>query len=351
MRRWFSNYRWCVCFTALGGGVVSTIAYNVMGRAVGFENVPSTALIPGMCIGAISGFIISFLVIRNRRQLMERLAAEQKIAADLKTEIDQRKRTEAELLFAKEEADLANRIKSEFLANMSHELRTPLNAIIGFSDAMRTETFGPISNARYTDYLEHISQAGKQLMGTINDVLDISKIEAGKVELREETVDVQYVVETCVSLMKQKSAEKQLSLRMVLADGPPALYADEQKLKQILTNLLSNSIKFTPEGGEIAISSVFNEKGCELRVSDTGIGIAPEDIPVALSTFRQVDSSINRKFEGTGLGLPLCKTLTELHGGVFELESEPGIGTTVSVHLPVDRIIGEYNPVPHRLSA
>jgi signal transduction histidine kinase len=337
----FKKYAWCAVFTLAGGCAVATVAYNVMGRMVGFGNLPLMSLLPGFCIGSISGFVISFLVIRNRNQLLERLAAEQRVAVDLKAEIDRRIRVEAELRAAKEEADLANRSKSEFLANVSHELRTPLNAIIGFSDTMGNEALGPVGNPRYREYLQDISQAGNHLLNLINDILDLSKIEVGKEELREDIVRISYVVDACTRLVKQRAEEKGVALRVDLSPQPERLFVDGQKLKQILINLLSNSVKFTEAGGRVTLSCRQDRDGYLFAVADTGIGIAEKDIPTAMTAFRQVDGALSRKYGGTGLGLPLSRSLTELHGGVFELRSKIGVGTTVSVRLPSDRIVPE----------
>lgn len=345
------TYYWCVILAFVGGCAVATIAYNVMGRAVGFENLPLTSLVPGFFIGSISGFVISFLVIRNRNHLLMRLAAEQEIAADLKLEIVQRQKVEMELLASKEEAELANRSKSEFLANVSHELRTPLNAIIGFSDTIRHEALGPVGNTRYLEYLQDISHAGNHLLSLINDILDISKIEAGKTELCEDVVRISHVIDACIRLVKQRADEKGIALTVDQAVLPASLLVDEQKLKQILINLLSNGVKFTPDGGEVTIRCRQDRAGYLFEIADTGIGIAPEDIPKALSAFRQVDGALNRRYGGTGLGLSLSRSLTELHGGTLELTSEVGVGTRVSVWFPNDRVVAEASLEGRGLSA
>ena len=338
------KYRWCPVFFLAGGAFVATVAYNVMGRAVGFENLTVASLVPGFSIGSISGLVISFLVIRNRNLLLDRLAAEQRYAGELKAEIAERKKFEAALQASKTEAELANRTKSEFLANVSHELRTPLNAIIGFADTMRTQVYGPVGDERYLDYLRDIGDSGRRLNAVISDILEISKIDAGKSEFRESEVAVYRLVSACLLLVRERATEKRIALVVDLANGPETILGDEQKLKQILVNLLSNAIKFTPEGGRVEIRCRRDGAACLLQVADTGIGIAPEDIPIAMAPFRQIEGDLNRKYDGTGLGLPLCKSLADMHAAGFEIESAVGAGTTVSVRLPADRV------VEHRLA-
>jgi PAS domain S-box-containing protein len=254
---------------------------------------------------------------------------------------------EKELEAAKEEAEAANRTKSQFLANMSHELRSPLNAIIGFAEIMKDEIFGPLSHPTYREYARDIRASGTHLLELINGILDLSKIEAGKLELREQVVDIRSAIETCLRLMMARAEKAQVELVSNIDAGQPGLYADERKFKQILLNLLSNSVKFTPEGGQVMTTAKLDSAGrFVLCVADTGIGIAPEDMEAALSAFRQVDSSLSRKYEGTGLGLPLTKALVELHGGAFEIESEPGRGTTVTITFPADRTRQDRVPRP-----
>jgi PAS domain S-box-containing protein len=247
---------------------------------------------------------------------------------------------EAALLHAKESAELANRTKGEFLANMSHELRTPLNAIIGFSELMGAEMLGPIGNAQYLSYTHDIHESAQHLLALINDILDAAKIEAGRTELAEETVDPVALVESVQRLLIGRAGRADLSLNIHLAPNLPNIRADETKLKQILINLAANSLKFTPKGGRVDLRAEVNETGeFVFIVSDTGIGIEPDDIPRALAPFGQVDSRLSRRFEGTGLGLPLAKSLVEMHGGAFRLVSTLGVGTTVTVHLPSERIL------------
>lgn len=241
---------------------------------------------------------------------------------------------------ARMQAEQADRSKSEFLANMSHELRTPLNAIIGFSDVMEHEAFGPLGSAKYQGYAKDIKRSGEHLLSLISDILDLSKIESGKDELREENVDVVSVVHATIRLVRQGAAAKGLCLGVNIAADAPMLRADERKLTQILINLLSNAIKFTEADGSVTLDVRCDPiLGYVFEVSDTGIGISPENIPKAMSQFSQIDSSINRQVDGTGLGLPLTKALVELHGGSLNLRSEVGVGTTVTARFPAERIL------------
>ncbi|MGO8914884.1 MAG: ATP-binding protein, partial [Stellaceae bacterium] len=240
---------------------------------------------------------------------------------------------------AKEQAETANRAKSEFLANMSHERRTPLNAILGFAEIIRDRLLGPVAD-RYAEYANDIHSSGTHLLGIINDILDLSKVEAGRLELVEEIVDIRGVVQSVVLLLRERVATAGLMLKVELPDALLLLRADERKLKQVLMNLLSNAVKFTPAGGDIIVR-VYGDsaRGVVIEVRDSGIGIAPRDIARALSPFGQVDSRLSRRYEGTGLGLPLARALAVLHGGSLELESVPGEGTTVRLTLPADRLV------------
>ena len=222
---------------------------------------------------------------------------------------------------------------------MSHELRTPLNAILGFAEIIRDRLLGPVAD-RYAEYAQDIHSSGTHLLGIINDILDLSKVEAGRIDLVEEIVDVQGIVRSVVLLLRERVATAELALKVELPDPVLLIRADERKLKQVLMNLLSNAVKFTPPGGEIRVGvRVESERGLVIEVRDNGIGIAAEDIARALSPFGQVDSRLSRRYEGTGLGLPLARALTELHGGVLELDSAPGRGTAVRIVLPPDRLV------------
>jgi signal transduction histidine kinase len=255
------------------------------------------------------------------------------------TDVTDRKRVELDLRRAKEEAELASRSKTEFLANMSHELRTPLNAIIGFSDILMGQIFGPLGDQRYDDYARDIRDSGLHLLNLINDVLDVAKVEFGKLELTEEAVDIAAVVESCMRLMRERAETAGIKLVRTLPEGLPYLQGDGRRLKQILLNLLSNAVKFTPTGGRVAIRAEYGKDGFRLIVEDTGIGIAAEDLEKALRPFGQIDSRLARKYQGTGLGLPLARSMAELHGGRLELDSAPNRGTTATLWLPPSRIL------------
>ena len=224
---------------------------------------------------------------------------------------------------------------------MSHELRTPLNAIIGFAEILSNELFGALGNARYLDYAKDIHESGHHLLALINDILDLSKIETGNIEIHEEVIDVYEVIQSCMRLSAERALIAGVDLVTDLTEGfLPALRADKRMVKQIVVNLLSNAIKFTPSGGRIAVTVRHDpDGGCILQIADTGIGIAPENISKALARFGQVDGEFTRKFEGTGLGLPLSQSLVELHGGTLEIESELGAGTTVTVRFPPERVV------------
>ncbi len=236
---------------------------------------------------------------------------------------------------ASEQAAAASRTKSEFLANMSHELRTPLNAIIGFSEVMMQQVFGPLGSERYREYARDVHNSGRHLLAIINDILDLSKIEAGKLELRMAPLDPREMLQACERLVSERAASAQLRFVVELPEGPmPAVLGDDTKIKQILLNLLSNALKFTPAGKEVRLSLLAGDDGVSFTVADQGIGMSDEELAAALEPFRQVDSSLSRRHEGTGLGLPLAKRLAELHRGTLSITSIKGEGTVAVVWLP-----------------
>jgi signal transduction histidine kinase/HAMP domain-containing protein len=245
------------------------------------------------------------------------------------------KEREARLDEARLQAEAASEAKSTFLATMSHELRTPLNAIIGFSEMLSGQVFGELGNPKYLDYARDIEQSGAHLLTIINHVLDLTKSHAGQLELVNENVDLVEVTECCAKMMRVECARAGLCLTVAVPSAPLPIWGDRAKLRQILLNLMSNAVKFTEPGGAVSVcAEATDDDRVVLRVVDTGIGMSPEDIPIALAPFGQVDSRFVRRYEGTGLGLPLTKALIELHGGSIAINSVRDRGTEITVALP-----------------
>jgi signal transduction histidine kinase len=246
-------------------------------------------------------------------------------------------RLNAQLVEAKQRAEEANQSKTEFLARVSHELRTPLNAIIGFSEIMTQGMFGEIEPPRYAAYVRDILVSGRHLLELVNDVLDLSKIEAGKMTLREAEIDLPVFVPQIIRLVEKAAAERQLTLEVKLADELPRLNADQRAFRQMLLNLLSNAIKFTLPGGSVGLAIAVKAGRLTVAVEDSGIGIAPENIAGCFRPFDQVDNVLTRRFEGSGLGLAITKALIEFHGGEIDLASTVGVGTQVMLAFPAHR--------------
>jgi len=261
-------------------------------------------------------------------------------------------RYEGALRQAKEEADSANLSKSQFIATMSHELRTPLNAILGFTEIMQQEVMGAIGNETYKSYIADIHVSGAHLLQLINDILDLTKAEAGMLELNEETVDLEEIIRAVVRITRASLEKAKLTVDIDLQSGLPLLRADERKVRQVLFNLIGNAVKFTPAGGSIAIRARFDRQtGMRMTVADTGIGIAPENLQRVMEPFVQIDNSLSRNHAGTGLGLPAVKAIMEVHGGTLTLHSAIGAGTEASVTFPPERAIVGDPQVPARSAA
>ncbi|HTP83890.1 MAG TPA: ATP-binding protein [Alphaproteobacteria bacterium] len=255
-------------------------------------------------------------------------------------DITVRKQIEADLQRAKTAAEAASRAKSAFLANMSHELRTPLNAVIGFSEVIRNQVLGPVGIERYREYATDINGAGRHLLEIINDILDLSKLDAMKLQLHEEWCVVADLVASTVTILRGEAETKDLRLSIDVPASLPALWVDPLRIRQVLTNLLSNAVKFTPAGGQVSLSAAVEASGeLALVIRDTGIGMTEAQIETALQPFGQANVSLNRPQQGTGLGLPLAKRLIELHGGRLDIVSTPDAGTEMTVRMPASRLL------------
>lgn len=261
-------------------------------------------------------------------------------------DITERRAASEALAQAKQAAELANRAKTEFLAAMSHELRTPLNAINGFAETMQAEILGPLGNDRYREYCGHIVEAGHHLTSLINDVLDVARVESGRVALREENIDPVALVRAALTMVGDRARAAELNLGETLPPSLPLLHGDPLRIKQVLLNLLANAVKFTPAGGRVTVHGRLDGRGgLVLEVEDTGIGISAQDQDKVMAMFGQADSRLERRYQGLGLGLPLARSMMELHGGRLEMDSEPGRGTRVRMCFPPDRL-RKVDPTP-----
>jgi signal transduction histidine kinase len=271
---------------------------------------------------------------------------------ELETTKAELEKTSADLMTALAAADAASKAKSEFLAAMSHELRTPLNAVIGFSEVMVNEVFGPLGSERYREYAQSIRGSGTHLLGLINDVLDMSRLTAGELKLSREELRVGDLIAEAVEVITLQAEAADVALIEDVEPWLPVMRVDRRRMRQVLVNLLTNAVKFTPSEGTVRICAHRRGDNIAIEITDTGIGMAAHDIPKALERFSQVDGSLARKYEGVGLGLPLAKHLTELHGGWLELQSEPGSGTIATVILPPGPVEPEFEspaPIPEKL--
>ncbi len=258
----------------------------------------------------------------------------------IQSDITKLKEAEAAISAAKDEAQTANRAKSEFLAHMSHELRTPLNSILGFTQVMKEQVFGPLGDEKYLDYAMNVNHSGQHLLALINDILDISKVEAGEITLEEEVFDLREVIASCIEMVTGQAGEPEDRIAFETAADLTHFKGDARIIKQVILNLLSNATKFTPAERAVSVSAGLDAEGCVyVAVADEGCGIAAEDIPKILEPFGQVRRSAHQAHAGTGLGLSLSKMLTELHGGRLNIDSVLDQGTTVTLRFPLERTV------------
>jgi signal transduction histidine kinase len=289
-------------------------------------------------IGAVVDYHLALRAETETERLKNHIAELERTKAALE-------KTSEDLSLALFAASSANETKARFLASMSHELRTPLNAIIGFSDFLLLEAFGPIGNARYTGYVRDIRGSGTLLLSLINDILDLSRLDAGQAVLADDPVDLNEVIGETARMLRLQALEAGVTVTEGYDHALPRVRGDRRRILQVLLNLATNAIKFTPAGGSVRIAAFASGREIGVSVSDTGIGIARDDIPRALERFGQVDTRLSRKYQGAGLGLPLATQLMELHGGRLTLESELHRGTTVTIAFPADRIIASAREV------
>ncbi len=294
-----------------------------------------------LLLGGLALYLMREIGLRTMRDI--EFADEHRRLQSVNTELtDERHKLQtanAELIESRKRAEAANQAKSRFLANMSHELRTPLNAILGFSQIIKDQVMGPVGKPVYADYAKDIHGAGEHLLSLINRVLDMAKIEAGKIELHDDVLDPAEIVRASMTAVRVQAAGKGIALEADIPPGTPFIRGDELRLSEVLINLLSNAVKFT-ETGRVTVSAAFDAaRGFRFTVADTGIGMSPGEIDEALEPFGQVDNAFSRKYQGTGLGLPLARRFIELHGGRLEIESVKGAGSAISVYLPPERIV------------
>ncbi|MEP3047509.1 MAG: HAMP domain-containing sensor histidine kinase [Roseibium sp.] len=321
--------------------LASTLPMTIVATATFLSNIDSIHYtLAAMAIGAQGFFfILGNQLLKNANTLLEYRADKDHLIAELET-------ANAMSDEARRRAEAANIAKSRFLATMSHELRTPLNAILGFSEIMKDEVLGPMHDDNYKSYAEDIHGSGQHLLNLINEILDLSRIEAGRHELHEEPLFLENIVEECATMMKVRAEAKNIQLYHSHDSGLPRVWADERALRQVVLNLMSNAVKFTPNGGEVSIKvgRSIND-GQYVSVIDTGPGIPEEEIPTVLEAFGQGSHAIKTAEPGTGLGLSIVQALINMHDGTFELNSQTGTGTEVIVSLPRTRIMNYADDV------
>lgn len=331
-----------ICSMHFTGMTAVTFRYDPLIAATTGILAPDTLAV---AIAAIAALILGLGMVMAvvDHHLAERAAGEaQRLRAYIseleatKTDLEQSLHDRAVALT---KADAASRSKSAFLAAMSHELRTPLNAIIGFSEMMACQAFGPLGSPQYQNYASDIRDSGKHLLSLISDILDLSRLEAGKANLREEPIHIDAVVSDCLRMIERQAEKAGVRLIQDTPSELPRVLADERRIKQVLLNLLSNAVKFTPTGGRVTVAAGRKDEGLYIAVADTGVGIAPADMTRAFESFGQIDSSVARHHQGAGLGLPLSRQLMELHDGRLELFSTVSVGTIATMVFPPSRVL------------
>jgi signal transduction histidine kinase len=350
-----SGLRRRIAATGLMMLAIAGLHFTAM-TALSFEYDPLVAtsgvvLAPEWLAIAVATVMVTVIVLGLAGSVLDQHLAERTLreAVRLRAHVAELQATKRQLEAAASSLESAlaaaaagSQAKSQFLATMSHELRTPLNAVIGFSEILAAESFGPLGDDRYKDYAKSICDSGRHLLDLINDVLDFSKVDAGHLELQEEVLDLREIASAALRMIAGHADAARVRVTDQLAPDLPLLRADPRRVRQVLLNLLSNAVKFTPEGGEIRISGSRTSGGLAIAVTDTGIGIAAEDIPRALERFGQIDNALSRKYAGSGLGLPLSQRLMALHGGTLDLESEVGTGTVVTIGFPAFRLVEDH---------
>jgi len=344
----FVATRLLLCTSA---SVLATISYLVVSMAYR----PASGwdfMLEGILLASAN--VLGFVMLHRVQVLQRRqhaLLAEERLAGErLQIQSRELRAIAHDLAHTRDEATIANRAKSEFLAHMSHELRSPLNAIIGFTEVMTNRMFGEVRPARYREYVEDIHASGNHLLAVINDLLDLSKAESGRVELHESAIDAREAALAAVRLIRERARSASVTLETDMSDELPHLFADERMLKQIILNLLTNAVKFTRPGGSVKVSARLLDSGdLRLAIADTGIGIDAADIPKVLEAYGQADVARTRSGEGTGLGLPLVKSMAEAHGATVRIDSEIDRGTTVAVDFPAERV-AQGDPAEDRIA-